>query len=112
MKKLVFSMLTLVLIMSAVSCGGSESAQVSSEMKSFMDMLTGDGNAVGKALDKFAKESTSREDMDLYGLESPKVVSADENCYEMEAKSGITVRMYQLCWEEGKISKIVDKGFK
>jgi hypothetical protein len=96
------------------SCGGenAEAVEVSPEMKGFMEMLTGDDVAVEKALDKYALESTSREDMDMYSLESPEVTSAKDNCYHMDAKAGMTVRTYEICWEEGKISKIVDKGFK
>lgn len=112
MKKLLFSALSLGILLFSSSCGGGEKVEVSSEMTSFMNMLTGSDDAVEKALDNYALESTSREDMDMYSLETPKVVGSSDNCYEMEAKAGMTVRMYELCWEEGKITKISDKGFK
>lgn len=112
MKKLFMVVSTGLLFLSSCGEGGADSVEVSAEMNGFMEMFTGDDVAVEKALDKYALESTSREDMDLYSLESPEVKGSNENCYDMEAKAGMTIRQYEICWKEGKISKIVDKGFK
>ena len=32
--------------------------------------------------------------------------------YSMEAKAGITIRTYEIGWENGKIKSIVDKGMR
>jgi hypothetical protein len=96
------------------SCGGKggSDVKVSAEMKEFMGMLKGNSTFTTSALAKFASTGLDQKDMEMYGLENPKVVSADKECYTMEVKSGITTRVYIICWEGGKIKSIEDKGFK
>lgn len=98
-----------------VACGGSEKQaqiKVSTEMQDFMNNFNGRSASVKIALDDFAKPGIDRKDMDLYNLEKPKVLEANGNCYLMECKSGMTTRIYNICWENGKISSIEDKGMK
>lgn len=86
------------------------------EMKAFLAMLDGKSATVDKALKKFTARGVKTADMQMYNLADGTVTQAqtkgDTTCYSMEAKSGMTVRQYELCWKGGKIVRIADRGMK
>lgn len=109
----------IVLIVVAVTvyaCGGSGSSssetKVSPEMEAFMKQLNGSSDNVAAALTQYGTPELDKKDMDMYNLENAKVVSADKDCYTMEAGAGMTVRTYVLCWEAGKIKSVEEKGMR
>lgn len=105
-----------IIVLALYACGNGNSAKkeatVSPEMEAFMKQLNGKAEQVSTALTQYGAESLDKKDMDMYDLEKAKVVSADKNCYTMEAGAGMTVRTYVLCWEGAKIKSIEDKGMK
>ena len=115
MRKLTLSMIAiLAMVFSFSSCGESTPAiEVSAEMTEFMGMMKASSDATSAALAKFAANDEIKEDdMGMYKLEEPKVISKKDDCYTAEFKSGLTTRTYEICWTNGKISKIVSKGMK
>jgi hypothetical protein len=105
----------LVLVITIQACGGSatsSSVKVSPEMEAFMKQLNGNSDNVTAALTQYGTPELDKKDMDMYNLEKPKVVSADKDCYTMEAGAGMTVRTYVLCWEGGKIKSVEEKEVK
>lgn len=97
------------------SCDSKPSTEVNKEMTEFMALLKGGDKDVDFALKKNASTpAIAQNDIIMYKLSEPTVVSvsADGKCYMMEAKAGITVRSYNICWEGGKITGIEDKGMK
>ncbi|MFV8755587.1 hypothetical protein ACNOYE_33980 [Nannocystaceae bacterium ST9] len=87
--------------------------ETSPEMTNFLAKFDGTDAAVTAALKEFgANETISGDDMGMYMLSKPKVVSKDGDCYTFDAEAGITIRTYNVCWAEGKISKIEDKGMR
>lgn len=103
----------LVLAVTVYACGSSEPAvKVAPEMEAFMKLLDGNSDNVAAALTQYGMAELDKKDMDMYNLEKAKVVSADKDCYTMEAGAGMTVRTYVLCWEAGKIKSVEDKGMK
>lgn len=87
--------------------------ETSPEMTNFLAKFDGTDAAVTAALKEFgANEEISGDDMGMYMLSKPKVISKEGDCYTMEAEAGITIRTYNVCWTEGKISKIEDKGMR
>ena len=117
MKKLI-SILSVALIMVATSCGGGASAPTCSpEMTAFMGDLKGKADDVSAALTKYAaNDSLDKKDMDMYDLSDAKVTVCEKKDGKewctFEAKAGMTVRTYTLCWEGGKITSVEDKGMK
>jgi poly-D-alanine transfer protein DltD len=103
-----------VLLSFTTSCGGGkkESVKVSSEMQDFMNNLNGKSASVVIALQSFGKAGLDTKDMGMYDLAKPSVVEAKGNCYLLECNSGMTKRKYNLCWENGKIATIEDKGME
>lgn len=104
-----------IIAVSAYACGGSGSSsevKVAPEMETFMKQLNGKADQVSAALTQYGKEGLDTKDMDMYDLEKAKVVSADKDCYTMEAGAGMTIRTYVLCWEGGKIKSVEDKGMR
>ncbi|HEV7781975.1 MAG TPA: hypothetical protein VGO58_11960 [Chitinophagaceae bacterium] len=103
-----------------VSCGGGKSEKketktddkVSAEMTAFMGKLTGNSDNTAAALKEFGKDSLVTSDMEMYNLEEPKVLETNGNCYLFQAKSGMTKRKYNVCWEAGKIASVEDKGME
>lgn len=85
---------------------------VSAEMTDFMSMLKGKSNFTEEALAKYGINEETDEDMGLYDLKEAKVIAVNNECYTMEAGSGMTIRTYILCWEAGKIKSVEDKGMK
>lgn len=100
----------------AAATAQAAKATVSGNMKGFMAMFNGNSKAVKEALVKFEKEGLDRQDMDMYNLFEPKVVSTEvkdkQEKYLMEVKSGVTTRKFEIYWEDGKISEVKDLGLK
>ena len=89
---------------------------VSAEMKAFLAGFNGDYKAVKAALEKHGAPGLDDKDMGIMNLASPKVTAAERRggrqCYTFEATAGITVRIYGVCWEGGKIVSVEDKGMR
>ncbi|MFY9307673.1 MAG: hypothetical protein WAQ28_01365 [Bacteroidia bacterium] len=104
----------VVIAVTAYACGGSSSSdvKVAPEMEAFMKQLNGTSDNVAAALNQYGTPELDRKDMDMYNLENAKVISADKECYTMEAGAGMTVRTYVLCWEAGKIKSVEEKGMR
>jgi|GEM_PF-2910506 len=86
------------------------------EMKAFMSEL-GTNGKVADALAKYGVEGlNAKTDMGMYDLESPVVTTSVRGktegvvCHFMEAKAGLTTRTYAVCWKDGKIMAVEDKG--
>ncbi|MCA9537414.1 MAG: hypothetical protein KC620_00920 [Myxococcales bacterium] len=86
-------------------------AEPSAEMKDFLGGF-GSSDQVEAALKKHGVEGLETGDMEMYDLKEPKVVATNGACYDFEAKAGMTVRTYEVCWAEGKINKVTDKGMR
>jgi catabolite regulation protein CreA len=93
------------------SCGSN--VKTSPEMTDFMSMMKGNFKDVKAAIGKYGSTPEMVDnDITMYDLSEPKVTGVEGDCYNLEAKAGITVRMYKICWSAGKISSIEDKGMK
>ena len=113
-----------VLAFAFAACGGGDSkgsgsggeekkaVTVSAEMTAFMGDLKGTSKDVEAALAKHGVEGLDKKDMDMYDLNSPEVVKSEADCYTMDAKAGMTIRTYVLCWKGGKIATVEDKGMR
>ncbi len=123
MKKILIVILAIAVIFGYIACGdsdngdnndGNDKAQVSAEMKDFMNMLNGTTSAVNSAMDKYANDGVDR-DITSYELADPKIKEvkekAETTCYILSVKSGATRRKYDICWSEGKITSVDDLGF-
>ena len=92
----------------------SKASETIPEMKAFMGMLNGKSDSVTAALSKYSATGVDTADMDMWGLDKPEVDSsreaAGQKCYLMKAKSGATERKFDLCWKDGKIQAVTDKG--
>ena len=109
----IFSVLALSFYL--LSCGGNNTPDVklTPEMSDFISMIKGTSDDVAAALQKYgATEEIIENDMGMFNLESPVVTAKEGNCYTVEFKAGMTERVYVLCWDNGKIVKITDKGIK
>jgi hypothetical protein len=85
---------------------------VTPQMTAFMSDLKGKSADVEAALSVHGVEGLDTKDMEMYDLGSPKVVATEGDCSTMEAKAGMTVRTYVLCWKDGKIATVEDKGMR
>lgn len=85
-------------------------------MMDFMAMLKGSYKDVEAALAQYGAEGLETADMDMYDLKDAKVVACQKadagECCTMEAGAGMTIRTYDICWTDGKITSIVDKGMR
>ncbi len=93
-----------------------EMIECSPSMMDFMAMLKGSYTDVEAALDQFGVEGLNRADMDLYDLKDANVVACNKlekgECCTMEAPSGASIRTYDICWTDGKITSVIDKGMR
>jgi hypothetical protein len=105
MKKNAITMLALAISMAfMLNCGGGKTkVETTPEMQEFMEMIKGTSSDVTKALVKFATEELKNHDMAMYDLSDAVAVAQDGDCYTMEAKAGVTTRVYKICWDAGKI---------
>ena len=113
MKKAILSLFVLAIMVFAISSCGGKSVQMSSEMQQFVEMIKGKSADVSAALTKFgASQDVISNDMSMYDLKDPKVTAKEGDCYTAEFSAGATTRTYLICWKDGKISAITDKGMK
>jgi len=114
MKKVVINLfVALAFFFAFSSCGGGSSVEQSPEMKEFVGMIKGKSADVVSALEKFASTPELKgDDMGMYDLSDPNVTAKTGDCYSVEFSAGATTRMYDICWADGKISSITDKGMK
>ena len=93
-----------------------EKLECSPSMMDFMAMLKGSYVDVVAALDQFGVEGLNRADMDLYDLKDARIVACNKmeegECCTMEASSGMTIRTYDICWTDGRITSVIDKGMR
>ena len=110
-KVIVFTMAVLVTMFVAISCGGSgSSVELSEEMQDFVSMSIED---VQPALNKYGANSDVQfSKIAMYELEGLTVTAKNGDCYSMEFTAGIATVMYDVCWTDGKISKIEKTGKK
>ncbi len=114
MRKSILSLfVVLALTFAFTSCGGGGSdVELSPEMTEFVGMIKGTSDDVTAALEKFgASDEVKENDMGMYDLKDPVVTGKEGDCYSVEFAAGIT-RMYDICWADGKIASIADKGMK
>lgn len=85
----------------------------SADMKKFLDGFDGTSDKVAAQLKEFGStDEIKGDDMGMWNLKDPKVTASKDGCETFEAASGMTTRTYDVCWAEGKIKSIADKGVK
>lgn len=99
------------------TASAAPAGDVSPEMEAFLKELDGSDDGVKKALKKVAKPGLDDKDMEMYTLKEAKVIKTDkksdkQTCYDFEAKAGMMVYTYGVCWEGGKIVSVEEKGSK
>jgi len=115
MKKSILSLFVVLATFFALSScgGGTPDVELSAEMTEFVGLIKGTSDDVTAALEKFgASDEVKENDMGMYDLKDPVVTAKNGDCYSVEFAAGITTRMYDICWADGKISSIEDKGMK
>ena len=89
---------------------------VSPEMQGFLGDIKGKSTDVEAAVKKYGADGLDNKDMTMYDLNSPTVTATrkdgDKTCYTFDAKAGMTVRTYEVCWAGGKITEVADKGMR
>ena len=116
MKHLIMASMLLMFAFGTISCDkGGGGIKASKEMTDFMKEF-GSSDKIDKALKTFGKKDLATGDMEMYDMKEPKVTAEVKTgakvCYSLEAKAGMTVRFYDICWEGGKIVEIKSKGMK
>lgn len=95
---------------------GAAKVEVSPAMTAFLSDLKGKSKDVEAAIKTHGVEGLDHKDMTMYDLTSPKVTAATKDggkeCYTFDAKAGMTTRTYDVCWKDGKISEVADKGMR
>lgn len=114
MKKTILNLFIVLSALFAITqCSSEKEVEKSEEMKAFLEMFDGTSAGVSAALAKYAATDELKEhDMSMYDLKEPKVTAREGDCYTIEVASGITTRVYDICWKEGKITKIEHKELK
>lgn len=133
--KNLFSTVVLAVAIIMASCSGADAQSAGSKtqkqptktqassmpgkMKEFMAMLDGTEEGVKKAADTYFSDelkSSQAEESNLtitnFMLSNAKVVSSNLPCCTMEAKAGVTTRIFELCWQGDKITSVKDLGIK
>ena len=138
MKKQLFGLFALAIGLVLVSCGGPseedvekeldemleqlsedldnaeddvevETLDISAEMADFIAPFDGTAEAVMASLEKYgANEEVVDHDMGMYNLKNPEVTGQEGNCYSLTCISGAVENYYEVCWEDGKITSIVE----
>jgi hypothetical protein len=108
------SVLAVILILPLFLHFGCKSGKKEEQsMKEFLAMFNGTASQVATALEKYgANPEVVKSDMSLYDLKNPKIIKKKGDCYIVEFDIDIAVKMYEICWENDKISKINDIGLK
>lgn len=113
-KNILLLAVILVSALTFTSCGkGKPAVELSKEMTEFVGMIKGTSSSVTSALNKFgASQAVKDDNMGMYDLKDPVVSAKKGDCYSVEFSAGITKRLYDICWANGKISSIKDNGMK
>lgn len=90
---------------------GASAIEISAEMKGFVGGM-GTSDKVEASLKKYGAEGLDAKGMEMYDLKDPKVTAKSGDCFDFEAKAGMTTRTYAVCWKAGKIEKVESKGMK
>ncbi len=90
---------------------GAAAVEVSADMKAFIGGM-GSSAKVEAALKKHGVAGLDAKSMEMYDLKDPKVIAKKGDCYDFEAKAGMTTRTYAVCWAGGKIKTVESKGMK
>ncbi len=110
MKKTILCLLVVLAIMGGFNSCGEKKIEQSPEMVEFLSMIKGQAFDVVAALSKFgATDDIKTNDMSFYNLKAPKVIDKVGDCYTVKFKTGMTVIVYDICWEAGKIVQIIEK---
>ena len=92
----------------AFICGCEKGAEVSAEMKGFMDTLS-TSKGITQPAEKFGFKADDIP-LDLYELKEPKVTGTKtvgkSTCYTMNVKHGMVDSNVDVCWEAGKVVNI------
>ncbi len=113
MKKTILSLSVLLLLVITISSCGGKSVEMSAEMQDFVSLIKGTSADVSQALAKYgASQEIIDNDMSMYDLKDPKVTAKEGDCYTAEFAAGITTRVYEICWKDGKITGITEKAVK
>jgi len=113
MKRKIFSLSLQILFTLLFSCQSDSGKKESDPMTQFLGMFNGSASQVAFALEKFgASPEIIKNDMALYPFKNPKIIKKKGNCYLVELDIGIAVKIYEICWKDGKIVKINDIGLK
>jgi hypothetical protein len=110
MKKSILSLFILLLMVVAISNCGKKSVEMSAEMQDFISMIKGSSVDVSQALVKYgANQEIIDNDMAIYDLKEPNVTAKEGDCYTTEFTDGNTIKIYNICWKDGKIAEITEK---
>lgn len=93
----------------------SDSAQVelSEEMEEFTETASDTTQNLQDIIKKFAEdEKLKKHDIINRNLSEVKVVEKKGDCYTIETPDAGLTRVYEICWEDEKITTITDKGIK
>jgi len=118
MKRIFF--LALVLIISLSACKtepdsdtDTSKVEVTTEMKEFTEKMSDTTENLQDIVKKFAEsEELKKHDIINQNITEMKVVAKNGDCYTVETPDSGLTRIYEICWTDGKITKITDKGIK
>jgi len=112
--KLFLIAVVLSISTSLISCGGGKDVPLSPEMQGFVGMFKGNDNFdITKAFKKYgANDEVIVSAMKIFPHKNPKVTKVENDCYSVAFESGILALTYDICWSEGKISKVIENGTK
>ncbi len=87
--------------------------EISTEMKDFKEKMTDSTENLQDIIKKFAEsEELKKHDIINQNLSEMKVVAKNGDCYTVETPDSGLTRIYEICWSDGKITAITDKGIK
>lgn len=108
-----FFSLVIILFLFTTACNDNSTPHVSAEMDDFLAMINGSYKDVSKALETYgAADEIKTHTMSMYDLKEGKVIAREKDCYTTEFSAGIVVRVYEICWKDGKIVRIQSEGIK
>ncbi len=110
MRKLLIVFLVIIasiFAFSGCSNGGNQTIEVGMEMSKFMDMLNGKSADAVEAVEHFAaNKEIENSEFTMYDFQDPRVTARDSDCYTLEVRVKVTIRVYEVCWDDRKIVKI------
>ncbi len=118
MKRIVFYVFLLVLTIASCKSDDSETTdsakvEVTTEMKDFTEKMTDTTENLQDIVKKFAEsDELKKHDIINQNITEMKVVAKNGDCYTVETPDSGLTRVYEICWSDGKITSIIDKGIK